>query len=135
MRHPFRFIVILFVVIMLVNGAALYYSWYFYHWWLDLPMHFFGGYWVAFTALWLVYLSGRVHIPDSYRDPEKVLIVALIAAGAAGVLWEVFEFSIDTFIRITETYDVADTLSDLAMDVAGALAASTVFTSRLLYLK
>lgn len=100
-----------------------------------MPMHFFGGLWVGLTALWIVYISGRVKLPEGFRDPDKVVLVALVSTAIIGLLWEIFEFSVDTLLVIAPTYDVSDTLSDLAFDMAGALVASTIFTSKELYKK
>lgn len=130
-----KFIFILLLSIVLINGLAVYFSWYWYVLWFDMPMHFFGGLWVGLTSLWIVYISGYFKIPESYRDPDKVVFVALFSTAIIGLLWEVFEFSVDTLLVIAPTYDVSDTLSDIAFDMAGALLASTVFTSKELYKK
>jgi hypothetical protein len=128
-------IIVLVVAIAVINAVAVQYSWYFYHWWLDMPMHFLGGLWVALATLWIVYHSGRISVSDEYRDADRALMIALIATGVVGILWEIFEFSVDTVLVVAPTYDVADTLSDLAFDMAGALIASTFFIGKEMYLE
>jgi len=59
----------------------------------------------------------------------KVYIISILAVIVIGVLWELFEFSLDTFV-VFQTNNVLDTISDLAADVAGALTASILIMNK-----
>lgn len=134
--HPITwFIFILLWFIVIVNGLALYFSWYWHLLWLDIPMHFFGGLLVGLTALWVAYISQKIKISDNYRTPNKVILIAFIATVVIGSLWEVFEFSVDTILVIAPTYDIPDTMSDIVFDIIGALVASVIFINWELYKK
>lgn len=118
----------LITAIVLVNGVALYYSLYFYIFWLDIPMHFFGGFWLGLAALWLYFLSGRFKIAsEQHRTPVYVVTLSLLSALVFGGLWEGYELSLDVFIRIAEVYDIQDTGADIFMDLLGALVAAWLF--------
>lgn len=75
---------------------------------LDLATHFLGGVWSALFFYWL----GAVF----HRVPSSVHVVALVLV--LGVAWEIFELS----FGISAATDYAiDTLTDLSMDVVGAI--------------
>lgn len=77
---------------------------------LDLATHFLGGLWSALFFYWLGAMLRRV--------PGPVRVVALVLV--LGVAWEVFELS----FGISSATDYAiDTLTDLGMDVVGAIVA------------
>lgn len=92
--------------IFLANLLAMKFFWYFSLPWFDMPMHFLGGLWVALAAIY------------AFR-PKRPWWPAFLAVLVVGVLWEVFEFSLDTFITL-KVWDRADTLSDLFFDFLGA---------------
>lgn len=125
MRPPITFIVAAIFVIALVNAAALYWHLYYHLWWLDVAMHLVGGYWIALTGLTLYY-----YVPwygERERSPLFVIVFALALTMVIGILWEVFEFSIDRMTLAFTYHDIADTLGDLINDFIGALVAAWVF--------
>lgn len=112
---------VLLYVITILHLLALYFFWYWSIWWYDIPMHFLGGLWVGGMAFLLYqYIPALARVRTRYRFSGYVL--PLVAVLAIGGLWEVFEFSLDTFITL-EQNDVLDTISDIGMDTAGALLA------------
>lgn len=110
-------IFILSVAIASLNLIALKYYLYWRTWWYDIPMHFLGGLVVTMIALWFV----AYEVPIGVRPRVNRLVVALVAAFVIGILWEVFEYAAG--ISYQEAGYWSDTLSDIAMDVAGGLAA------------
>jgi hypothetical protein len=114
------------IIIFSSNAVALAYYLYWRIPWLDIPMHFLGGLWVGLSILWLYYESGYIHLPKDKRGRGSVLTLALAGTFIIGVLWEIFEFSLDTFIVFQEVYNIGDTLLDLFMDEVGALVAAMV---------
>jgi len=84
-------------------------------------MHLLGGVWVGGAAV-LLYARFK-KIPFEHLSPSAIYGISIISVIIIGIFWELFEFSLDTFI-VFQSNDIIDTLSDLAMDIAGALLAS-----------
>ena len=49
-----KFIIGLLLFIFIIHFLALANHWYWTYSWLDIPMHFFGGFWVAMVYLYLI---------------------------------------------------------------------------------
>ncbi|HEY4483649.1 MAG TPA: hypothetical protein VI752_00535 [Candidatus Paceibacterota bacterium] len=102
---------------------------------LDIAIHFLAGMTVAFLGL-IFYFSVvtprylRLHFSFS-----SVLVTALVATLAVGLIWELFEFSMDEFwsaeLSVKQLaimkFTANDSLSDLLFDGLGALLASLAF--------
>jgi hypothetical protein len=110
---------ILLWVILGLHLGALHFFWYWTYWWFDIPMHFLGGAWLGGMAI----LALRRWAPEKVERRGLVYLTAIGTALFVGGLWEVFEFSLDTFV-IMRVNDIIDTMSDLGMDVAGVLFTS-----------
>lgn len=98
-------LVIAFVLASALAGIHLYalaHFWYWYYPWLDVPVHFLGG---AFMATAVVGVLGRC-------KPRTFL--SIVAAGAVG--WELFELLVNVE---REANFVLDTSLDLLMDALG----------------
>ncbi|MDP2676808.1 MAG: hypothetical protein Q8O83_03930 [bacterium] len=116
-----------------VHIIALVESLYYTFWWLDIVLHFAGGFWAGSFLFYLYYYSFR----ESFRASFP-LAVFIIVSGAAfvGIGWEIFEFAMDAIhvpflgIGLSGKALLADTLLDLIMDVAGALFAALFFLWR-----
>lgn len=124
-RFPLYPLVAIIVALGVINAFALYYHLYFYLWWLDIPMHFFGGLWIGlFTLTWYYRSSFR-----KQRDTSTLFVVALAVATTMtiGLAWELFELSAQTFIERSDVHDLSDTLADLTNDLIGALVATGIF--------
>lgn len=113
-------IVLIFVLNTVANIKFLYWE----LWWFDIMMHFLGGMFVAAASLYLYYHSS--YITPLHKGAFFVLVFSLMAATFIGVLWELFEYSLELirgevnsvlFPRLT----LSDTLGDLVMDMLGAL--------------
>lgn len=126
MKRPLLGIVMLALVwlIFILNTLAFEHYWYWIYEWFDIPMHFLGGFWVGGTIIWILgtFLKRRF---ASTRGGYLLSVVGL--AMVIGLLWELFEFSIDTFITF-HMNDIIDTLSDLSMDFLGATVAYVFFS-------
>ncbi len=122
----FVLLVLLLYVIFALHLTALYFHWYWIFWWYDILLHFLGGLWLGGTALWfLKYVRNK----DIFNNIFSRYVYPIIFVTFIGIAWEVFEFSLDTFI-IFQTNDIVDTISDLGMDVVGGLTASLLIKTR-----
>ncbi|MBI4119593.1 MAG: hypothetical protein HY456_01965 [Parcubacteria group bacterium] len=118
-----RFLIIFSLAVAAVHLFSVVNDWYFIHRWLDIPMHFAGGFWLAVFLFWFF-----DKIDDSYikKSPRWIsLVLTLGFVSLAGVFWEFSEFLYDFFIA-TNGYvrhfaqnGVADTISDLFFDILG----------------
>lgn len=121
-------LVVLIVTISVVNALAIKYFLFFRFPWLDMPMHFFGGFWLGLMALWGYFLSGKARVIDEKcRTKMGVFGLAALSALVFGILWEVYELGIDTYIKVSWKYDIVDTLSDICFDLLGSASAAAVF--------
>lgn len=122
-KHLIVRILQLVAFIFIINWIAMIFHWYSIIWWFDIPMHFLGG---VFIGMLYVYFLVRRGTPVWSL---KAVIWGLIAVFAIGLLWEVFEFSLDTWITF-RPQNLIDTLSDLCFDLAGATLALWYSRSR-----
>ncbi len=81
-----------------------------------------GGFWVGGMVLWLYFLYRKEEI-DENINRFRVVMISLVATLIIGILWELFEFSLDTFV-IFKTNDLVDTASDIINDIIGSLLIS-----------
>jgi len=111
-------------IIVVLHILALYFSWYWSIWWYDILVHFLGGFWIGGVALWFYLRHKNLDVNIAFNR-LIACAVSVFAVIVIGVLWELFEFSLDTFI-VFRANDVWDTVSDLGADVVGGLAALIV---------
>ena len=98
----------LFALIFGTHLIALKGSLYWHYVWLDVPLHFAGGIWLALAGSWALLASGR-------RLDER-MVFAFVVLGS--IAWEIFEALIGTQ---REANFLFDTVLDLTMDMAGAI--------------
>lgn len=104
---------------------------YFTHLWLDIPMHFAGGAWVASAVYYFFFLRD-----GGYKLSAPLLPGILFVVGAAmivGVCWEFFEYGMDVIAekyldgRAINQMGIKDTMGDLFLDMAGAFMAAIYY--------
>ncbi|MBI2120244.1 MAG: hypothetical protein HYT94_01310 [Parcubacteria group bacterium] len=128
--------VVLIVVVAMLNYFAFQFHWYWKFWWFDMIMHTLGGAWVASFALWYRFYRNPAPSAPLPVFPKisalgevvcgKALATALSAVLVIGIGWELFEFSVDTFIAFSR-HDPVDTASDIFFDVLGSIIAIFIF--------
>ena len=117
--RPFpRSLVVLLLAIAIVNAFANHYYWYWTMRWFDAPMHFSAGVWLAGTAIWFRFFSGR------FEGVSKSLGVfmkwGIGLAFGVGFAWEVYEAIVGLIIK-GHINAMSDTFSDLSFDILGAV--------------
>ncbi|MBP6924682.1 MAG: hypothetical protein KBC62_01720 [Candidatus Pacebacteria bacterium] len=93
-----------------VHSFAVSMSLYWYYWWFDIMMHFWGGILVVFGVYALCSLK---HIP---LKPSTLLIFATLFS--IMVVWEVFEWKVGLFNPPTHIFDTA---KDMVVGFCGGL--------------
>lgn len=113
------------VFLFLIDIPSIYYGWYLNWDWVDIVLHFAGGF---FVAMFMAdYLKDRL-------IPGQGIKNALVVVGATifiGVVWEFAEYLANqTLMEPAKKYlgvnayfmgDIQDTIMDLLMDILGAL--------------
>ncbi len=87
--------------------------------WLDIPMHFLCGAWMAAFGAYFLFTRGPVRPNGAFYEA----LIILGFAALAGVLWEFHEFVFDTYItdrRLIMQESVSETIGDLFFDMLGA---------------
>jgi len=124
-----NFFTVLIIAIAVLHILATVFFWYWRIHWLDMAMHFSGGFWVGGMTLWFLCFGKHAHGGadlGSAKNHARLFFYAVFATLTIGILWEIFEFGSDMFAG-REDYDMLDTLSDLAFDVFGAFFSAAYF--------
>lgn len=108
----FLAVTLLFTVHMIASLEALYFK----IWWLDIPMHLWGGVCVALAALASYQLYPRT------VDQLSLWIGVILVVLVIGSVWELYEVALNNLYNI-DRFDLLDMVSDLINDTLGALAA------------
>jgi hypothetical protein len=119
----FQFISVLFVFLSLYLGSG--FDFYYKFWWWDLVLHTSSGFLlgiVGFIALFAI--NQTDHLPAGVK-PSFLCFFGVTFAVTLGVVWEIFEFSVDRLwpsvnMQSNET-GVFDTMKDLIVDTLGAV--------------
>ncbi|MBV9159427.1 MAG: hypothetical protein JO019_02395 [Candidatus Kaiserbacteria bacterium] len=93
------------------------------NWWIDLPIHFFGGVWAAAIAAWFILMSRQ--------RPDMVRCIVFVAL--CGIAIEVLEF----FSGMRGSYFPypIDTVKDVIVDLIGGYAGFALMRHFLLWQK
>ena len=117
----FEFILVFFFYSTLFLGEV--HGYYEKFWWWDVALHTgsalaFG--FIGFILIYLLYRSNKVK-----TNPVIIAIFSFCFAIAIGVVWEIFEFSMDQIFGLEmQNSGLVDTMWDLIVDFIGALIAS-----------
>ncbi len=98
---------------------GLFLQWNYTTWWFDNLLHFFGGFWVASLFFYISFNYWNLSAIQEKFWLGMLLILGLVSL--VGVFWEFAEFISDSFFLEKLQFGVVDTLSDLLMDLVGAL--------------
>jgi len=114
----FEFLVVAFIYASLYLGEArLFWN---LIWWWDLAMHFLSGIIMGIIGFSLV------RILNEYKainiNPFFVAMFSFCFSLSMGAVWEVFEFFMDYFLHTNlQTGSLVDTMTDIMLDITGAL--------------
>lgn len=112
-------ITIAIIGILHILAEKFYLYWVF--WWFDILMHFLGGVWVGFLALWFLFFSGFVYKNINSPSKVKIFLMTIATVILVGALWEVFEFYAG--LMLFEPNYSFDTSLDMVMDTLGGVFA------------
>lgn len=117
-------IILFLFFIAAIHFIAVFYDWYWRFLWIDIPMHFLGGVFVAVVFLWLV-----KRFPGHFDMSRNFFVTSIFLLGfvaLTGILWEFSEFLYDLVI-ISKGWEsfagqgARDMIGDLFFDLLGGL--------------
>lgn len=97
-------------------------------WWWDILLHSSSGFLLGIIGFLLVHVLNETEEIGVNMKPGFVAFFAFMFAVGMGVLWEIFEFSMDSFFGMDmqkemmgDPSGLTDTMWDLIVDAMGAL--------------
>jgi len=116
----FEILVLLFIFASMYLGEI--HSFYARIWWWDLMLHALSGVIIAAIGFSLVgILNGEERLAVEL-SPAFVAIFSFSFALSMGVIWEIYEFSMDSLFGLNmQKSGLSDTMGDLIVDALGAL--------------
>jgi len=100
-------------------------------WWWDIALHTASGLLLGIVGFLLVHVLNEIEKIGMQLKPGFVAFFAFLFAVGLGALWEIFEFSMDTFFgtnmqkpMLDDPSGLLDTMVDLIVDTLGALVIS-----------
>ncbi|MFO7815558.1 MAG: hypothetical protein R6V14_07480 [Halanaerobiales bacterium] len=117
------------VIIIVFIFASLYLgelrNFYYRFWWWDNMLHAFSGTILGFIGFTLIYFLNREEEIDIVLSPIFVALFAFTFAVSIGVVWEIFEFTMDSLFAFNmQKTGLVDTMWDLIADCIGSGIAS-----------
>lgn len=92
-------------------------------WWWDIALHAASAFLLGILGFLLVFVLNQKEDIAVQMKRGFVALFAFVFALGLGTLWEIFEFGMDqTFGVNMQKSGLVDTMSDLIVDAAGALA-------------
>ncbi len=124
-RIPLEFdtTAVIFIYMSLFLGEAQ--NFYLRFWWWDLVLHSGAGFLVGITGFLLVYVINQNRRIDMHLTPGFIALFAFMFALGFGSLWEIFEFTMDSFFGLNmQKSGLVDTMWDLIVNGISALTIS-----------
>ncbi|MEK7193329.1 MAG: hypothetical protein AAB652_00905 [Patescibacteria group bacterium] len=132
----FRVVIASWLLIILAHLIGVFEGLYVSVWWYDIPLHLFGGAWVALLFFYIAEDYWKI-FSSSAGSRKQFLMVVCLTLGfvmLVGVFWEFYEYLFDVFIAGKHPFayaqqGLADTMGDLFNDFVGG--SIVVFTRKL----
>lgn len=119
----FELVAILFVFLSLFLGEV--HGYYLRFPWWDKVLHLGSGFLLGILGFLLVFVLNEDEKVDLHLSPRFVAVFAFAFAVALGAVWEIFEFSMDSFFGLNmQKSGLVDTMWDLIVDTVGAISIS-----------
>lgn len=121
----FELLAILFLFASIFLGEVR--GYYLRFWWWDAVLHLGSGLLLGLTGFLLVYILNQTDRIELHMKPGFVALFAFAFAMAAGGIWEIFEFAMDSFFGLNmQKSGLQDTMWDLIVDAFGALVFAVI---------
>ncbi|MFH1317169.1 MAG: hypothetical protein ABII01_06620 [Candidatus Woesearchaeota archaeon] len=121
----FEILILIFIIFSMYLGEV--HKFYYVFWWWDLMLHALSGIIIGIIGFSLVYILNEQRKIKLDLSPMFVAIFSFSFAIAIGVVWEIFEFSMDSLFGFNmQKSGLVDTMWDLIVDMFGALIVSAL---------
>lgn len=97
-------------------------------WWWDMALHTTSGFLLGIIGFLMVHVLNETEEIGLHMKPGFVAFFAFLFAVGFGVVWEIFEFAMDSFFdmnmqkpMLNDPSGLTDTMWDLIVDAIGAL--------------
>jgi hypothetical protein len=118
--HEFESLAILLIYMSLFLGEV--HGYYARFWWWDLVLHTGSAFLLGILGFLLVYVLNEKEEVKLDLNPNFIALFAFLFAMGMGVLWEIFEFTMDNIFDLNmQKTGLVDTMWDLIVDAIGAL--------------
>jgi len=129
--HEFDILAIIFIYVTLFLGEV--HGYYIRFWWWDLVLHASAGLLLGILGFLMVYIMNENDKINLELTPGFMALFAFVFAIAFGVLWEIFEFTMDRLFGMNmqkpmfnDPSGLTDTMWDLIVDTIGAFIISVL---------
>lgn len=126
---PFQLMTVVFIFASLFLGEVR--GYYTRFWWWDIALHTSSGFLLGIIGFLLVHVLNEIEDTGLHMKPGFVAFFAFLFAVGGGAIWEIFEFTMDTFFAMDmqktmlgDPSGLTDTMVDLFVDAVGALVIS-----------
>lgn len=82
-----------------------------------MPMHALAGFFIAILASFLALSNRFLRTSNSRKFFMRTMLVVFVI----GILWEVFELSVEKTVEFAELVSLKDSVSDIFFDLAGGI--------------
>jgi glycopeptide antibiotics resistance protein len=106
---------VLMLAVVILHWVASFEGFYWSVGWYDIMMHFLGGLWTLFFALWAVHTEYATKLVKYVSIKNLILFVLVV-----GLLWEAHEIIL-RFADPSHPDYMFDTIMDLIMDTLGGI--------------
>jgi len=116
---------IVFICMTLFMGEVL--DFYNRYWWWDIVLHAESGFLLGIVGFLLVYTLNGNESVNLDLSPGFIALFAFMFSIGLGVLWEIFEFTMDSVFGLNmQKSGLVDTMWDLIIDTIGAFTISVM---------
>jgi hypothetical protein len=119
----FQLIAVAFVFLSLFLGSAR--DFYYKYWWWDIVLHTGSGFLFGVVGWIVLFLLLQSHRLPQGVGPALIAVFGVTFAVTLGVVWEIFEFAVDSLWpsvnMMSQETGVSDTMQDLIVDLIGAI--------------
>ena len=106
---------LLLVVIAILDVVATIFYLHWTVWWFDTILHFLGGAWSGITVILIWH-----HYHNKSSNQLKMVFIGVSGALIIGLLWEIYELLLGATSFSDGIAYLADTASDIIMDICGS---------------
>ncbi|MCX6757856.1 MAG: hypothetical protein NTZ44_03190 [Candidatus Nomurabacteria bacterium] len=112
--------------ILAINYIAIKLYLYWSVWYFDMPMHFLGGVFVGFLAIYLFDPLSKIKIFKINNGFRFYIFYIFLFTFIVGFGWEVFEVIFKNILA-GENFNLLDTISDVCFDISGGFTTFMFF--------